>query len=270
MSEADMISNQSAPLTVDNLVRDLCAIGLKEGDRVIVHSSLNKIGWACGGPVAVIHALQQVLTPDGALVMPTLSTHLTEPSHWKNPPVPESWWQTIRDHMPAYDPDTTPTRSMGLIPETFRKFPGVMRSSHPACSFAAWGKDAQEITREHQLDDPCGMRTPLGWLYENGGKVLLIGVGYDRNTSLHLAESMIEDAPLCDQGSPMIINGKREWVTYTNTGYDGECFIELGEAFEAAQSVEPCTIGNAPSRLINQRELVDFALSWMRSNPEKL
>ena len=39
------------------------------------------------------------------------------------------------------------------------------------------------------------MDSPLGELYKNEGSILLIGVGYDSNTSLHLAETMVDNFP---------------------------------------------------------------------------
>ena len=87
--------------------------------------------------MAVIVALQKALGSDGTLVMPAHSPDLTEPSGWESPPVPESWWPVIRENMPAYDPELTPTRSMGIIAETFRKQRGVLRSAHPQVSFCA-------------------------------------------------------------------------------------------------------------------------------------
>ena len=53
--------------------------------------------------------------------------------------------------MPAYDPDLTPTFHMGIIPETFRKQAGVLRSANPDASFAAWGQHAKQIADNHAL-----------------------------------------------------------------------------------------------------------------------
>jgi aminoglycoside 3-N-acetyltransferase len=69
------------------------------------HSSLSSIGWVCGGAGAVIQALEASLGKDGTLVMPAFSGGMTEPSHWQSPPVPDTWWETIRTSTPLYDPD---------------------------------------------------------------------------------------------------------------------------------------------------------------------
>ena len=139
MPEGQVVEKTETLATVESLQADFEALGVKKGMVLIVHSSLSAIGWVCGGAVAVIIALQEVLGETGTLVMPTHSTDLSDPSQWENPPVPESWWQTIRETMPAYAPDLTPTRSMGKIVETFRKQDGVLRSAHPLHSFCARG-----------------------------------------------------------------------------------------------------------------------------------
>jgi len=55
-------------------------------------------------------------------------------------------------------------------------------------SFAAIGHHAGEITSGHRIDEQLGITSPLGRIYDLEGSVLLLGVGHDTNTSLHLAE----------------------------------------------------------------------------------
>lgn len=99
MSEADATARSPAPRTRDSLTADVRPLGLEAGMTVLVHSSLSSLGWVNGGPVAVVQALMDVITADGTIVMPS-HAGLSGPAVWENPPVPESWWQVIRDTMP--------------------------------------------------------------------------------------------------------------------------------------------------------------------------
>lgn len=106
-------------------------MGLEEGMVVIVHSSLSAFGWICGGPVTVVQAFMDSVGEEGTIVMPTQTADNSDPSGWQNPPVPQEWWPIIREEMPAFDPEVTPTRGMGKVVEAFRTYPGVKRSVHP-------------------------------------------------------------------------------------------------------------------------------------------
>jgi aminoglycoside 3-N-acetyltransferase len=259
---------ETAPVTVDSLSDDLRALGLQAGMLVLVHSSLSALGWVCGGPVAVIEALENVLGPDGTLVMPTHSGDLSEPSYWENPPVPESWWPVIRATMPAFQPDLTPTRGMGAIAECFRKQAGVQRSAHPAVSFAARGPLAEVITAGHTLAASLGAGSPLDHLYAQDGWVLLLGVGHGNNTSLHLAEYRA-DFPgkrIVQQGAPVLVDSVRQWVTYDDLDFDDEDFPQIGAVFEAAGGGQRGPVGSGETRLMRQRQLVDFAVTWIAAN----
>jgi aminoglycoside 3-N-acetyltransferase len=254
------------PVSTASLTADLRALGVRPGATMIVHSSLSSLGWVIGDAPAVIAALTNALGPDGTLVMPTHSGGLSDPAGWVAPPVPIEWHGRIRAEMPAYDPAITPTRIMGAIPESFRTHPGVRRSAHPRQSFAARGTHATFVTDDHALDCAMGERSPLARLYDLDADVLLLGVGHERNTSLHLAEYRASwpSKRHTTFASPVTIDGERRWFEVDDLDFDDSDFARLGDDFER-ETGSPLlgTVGIAGARLMRQRALVDYAADWM-------
>ncbi|GAB1422094.1 AAC(3) family N-acetyltransferase [Anaerolineales bacterium] len=270
MPEQETINENYLPLSREMLTEQLAAAGLAAGQSVLVHSSLSRLGWVIGAEVTVIQALLSVLGTSGTLMMPTHSASNTCPAHWQNPPVPKSWWPMIQAHMPAYDARFTPTREMGRIAETFRCWPGVLRSEHPIGSFAALGPAAKDLLHDHQLEDMFGERSPIGRLYEADGYIALLGVLHENNTSLHLAEYRADYAAKhwLEEGTAMYQGGQREWVTYSQLSLETDDFNTIGNAYEAQQHIPLYMIGQATLRFMKQAPLVDFAVDWMNEHRE--
>lgn len=262
------MSEENKIVLKEDILSAFRSLGIKEGMNIMVHTSLRSIGYVCGGAQTVIEALLESVGTEGTVMMPTQSWKNLDPEtgvHWE---VPESEWDSIRKNWPAYDKDITPTNTMGAVSEMFRKWKGTLRSNHPARSVAANGKNAGFLTENHDLSDIFGETSPIAKLYNLGGYVLLVGVGYDKNTSLHLADSRAEypGKHFCTEHSAVFENGKRVWKAYDTLFVDGEDFDEIGEAFEKEYPVAKATLGKAVIRLMNQRELVDFAVKWIEKN----
>ena len=124
------------------------------------------------------------------------------------------------------------------------------------------------MTENHSLTDIFGDHSPIGRLYGLDGHVLLIGVGYDKNTSLHLADVRAEypGKHTVIESSAIQVGGQRIWKSYETLAVDGEDFPAIGAAFEQTGKVRHVPLGNGILSMMGQRALVDFAVEWIREN----
>jgi aminoglycoside 3-N-acetyltransferase len=256
----------AVPLTRGTLAADLAASGLNAGDTVLVHSSLRAIGWVCGGAVAVVQALLDILGPEGTLVVPAMTAGNRDPSTWQ-PPVPPSWWPIIRDSLPGFDPALTPSEAVGAVAEQVRTWPGAVRSDHPQSSFAAVGSRAAALMAGHRLDCHLGEESPLARLAAAGARVLLLGVGYHRATVFHLAEYRQADPPRRDYSCAVLTGRQRRWITYRDVDLDDSDFGRLGRDFERETGlVLVGRVGAATTPRFGVPDAVDFARSWLATH----
>ena len=170
----------------DEIIQKLKEVGLKNGDTVMVHTSLGKMGYVCGGAQAVIEALMEVVGDSGTIMMPTQSWKNLDPEtgvHWE---ADQKDWQLIRDNWPAYDKNLTPTNTMGAVAEMFRQVPGSVRSDHPARSVCAWGRYAEYPGKhtcvEHSAVSEAGKRVWKAYetLVVDGNDFEKIGEDYEK------------------------------------------------------------------------------------------
>ncbi|MCX7916958.1 MAG: AAC(3) family N-acetyltransferase, partial [bacterium] len=163
-------------LTKEDIKRDLQKLGIKKGDKIIVHSSLSSIGYVIGGAKTVCESIMEVIKEEGVLIMPSFNHGLI-----------------FKDKISTYfSPVETPTIN-GSIPDTFWKMKGVYRSLDPTHSFAVWGKNAKEYVKYHHKGLTMGKFSPLYFLEKEGGKIVLIDT-FTANTFHHVVE-MTNDVP---------------------------------------------------------------------------
>lgn len=166
-------------ITFERLVNDLRTCGLKEGDDILVHTSLSKIGYVENGPETVVSALKKVIGEKGNILMPTS-------------PNAGLQLEYIRS-LEAFDVKNSPS-ALGAITEYFRKLPNVKRSAHPTEPVACIGPDADFYTEGHLGElTPYTDRSPFARISARGGKILYIGVTFDNaGTNLHTLEDAVD------------------------------------------------------------------------------
>lgn len=250
------------PVTGPTLTRDLASLGVAPGTTLTVHSSLRSLGFVVGGPPTVVRSLLEALGPDGTLVMPAATPQCADPATWSSPRLPEEWLDEVRHHLPLFDVQTTPT-SLGAIPETFRTWPGTRRSDHPLESVCARGPRAEEITSVHPLEFSEGHGGPFGRLHDLESRILLLGVGFNRCTALHYAESLAPKRRETTVRFPMLDGDQRVWREVPNVADDLDThFPRIGEEVLATGRARRGRVGQADAILVDMRDLVDLAVGY--------
>jgi aminoglycoside 3-N-acetyltransferase len=168
-------------VTRADLSRAFTGLGLKTGDVVMVHSSLSSFGRVEGGADAVIDALLETVGAEGTIVMPTFSVNRRKLDDFTEEILP-------------FDPAETPVWT-GAVAEQFRQRPGVIRSTHPTHSLAALGPRAKEMVAS------------LENLVNFNGYVLLLGVGLEANSTMHIAEAIANPPQFKERVSQYQLNG---------------------------------------------------------------
>lgn len=215
-----------------------------------------------GSARGVIEGLQRAVGDGGTIMMPTYSGDNSDPDSWIHPPVPDSWVEEIRAEMLPYDPARTPSRKMGVVPELFRTWPGVVRSPHPLSSFAAIGPHARALCGHHPYDHRFGPASPLGRLAELGGKVLLLGAPDDTLALLHLTSHLVPHRTPVRLRSRVLRDGSGDWVDFDDIDYPWDWFDEAMRYLREIGVAVDGFVGKARATLMSAPAAVAAATDW--------
>lgn len=150
-----------------DIVKNLEALGINSGDKLLIHASYKSLGEVDGGIETVIEAFKEAVGKEGTLMFPTFT------------------YENVNGANPVFNIKTSPS-CVGMIPEVFRHGKDVVRSLHPTHSLAVWGKDKEYYVANHHNDQNClDKNSPIMKLKNAGGKILLVGCGLKKNTLLH-------------------------------------------------------------------------------------
>ncbi len=265
MKKQEMNTIESV-VTKEDLIKALKYIGVCTNMNVEVHASLSSLGYVAGGARTVVDALMEMITDGGTILMPTQTTDNTDPSSWVNPPANPSLWDTIRESMPAYNPECSDLSSMGAIVENFRHREGVVFSNHPSTSFAAWGRYARLLCNRQSIHFPLAEESPIARLYELKGYVLLIGVDFSKATCLHLGEYRTEARPIIIRNSCMMADGERVWKKYLDLDIDSSDFDRIRTELEKNDLVKETILNRCRIQLFPISIAVDESTNYFEKN----
>ncbi len=206
-------------------------LGIQKNDTVLVHSSMRSIGGVEGGCDGLIDAFTEYLSA-GLFV------------------VPSHTWDRVNAENPLFDVKKTMPCTGALCTVAVGRCDGV-RSLHPTHSVVAFGKRAKEFV---QGEETSRTPTPKGgvWdrLYDENAKILLIGIGHERNTYFHAVDERL-DLPDCLADMPFEAeitdkDGKIYKTTmFPHKGHRSEHFPNYKPALDYFGAVTYGKLGNA-------------------------
>lgn len=236
-------------------------LGVKEGMTLLVHSSLKGFDFLVGGPEMFVEALIETVGYEGTIVMPLQCGQNSEPSRWMYPPIDFSLIKKVREERLPFNPKTSDIYHMGKLVEAFRRHEDVYFTSHPSCSFIAYGKFAKYICAAQPNDFCLGVGSPLHRLYDTKSYSLLINVDYDNATILHLAESLTEVRPIIVECS-MLKEGSTKLLEYALDA--NEEFIEIGKQLENKQQVRVLKKEEITLKLFRNDSMVNQGIEFFK------
>lgn len=219
-------------MTKQEIVNGLRGLGIKNGDMILLHSSLYSLGHVDGGPEAVIDAFIEAIGPEGTLLVPVFG-------------------------------------DLGILTKTLQNRPGAITSPCPVGTVAALGKAAEELCRDHWKPESChGEGTPFKRLADMGGYVCLMGVDQDRNTSLHGIEAELRLAYL-GSTTHQYTTPEGETVSKTWKYYPGphRDFIALDHHLKERGFMKQARIGNSQVRMIQAKGMWECGMELGAADP---
>lgn len=164
-------------LRKEDLIQQIVQLGIAKNDTVVVHVSMRSIGMIENGASGLIDAFCDYLS-EGLFIVPTHS------------------WHFVNQDNPVYNVGKTPA-CIGAVSEVAAFRNDGIRSLNPTHSAWVCGKNAEVFVQgEEKLVTPAPPGSLWSRLADVGAKILLIGVGNDKNSFIHAIE---EEADIPDR-----------------------------------------------------------------------
>jgi len=261
-----MQTNSGEPRRVlpEELTEVFSNLGLREGNKVVLHTSLPRIGIVEGGAAMVIHRLLGVLGKKGTLLLPTFTSVTRHASMHDDFTKLGCWCEGKEDRHIPFIPELQPDKELGEVAHRLCSWPASRRSKHPAYSFVAAGSDSDELVKGYSLTDPL---QPLRTFLRREPFVLTIGMDLSSATAIHLAEEKVLPDKFVKERALVVGSAGQTWVDVVALG----CSMGFNRVESAGRVfLRETQLGNARVRIYSMKELVLAAERVLGDEPSAL
>ena len=257
--------------TCESLAIEIKNLGVSSGDTVLVHSSYKSLGKMERGAETIVRALQEVITYQGLLLMP--SFNLTKEGELKvHPTSGVLYTGHTRDE--TWDIEKSKS-TVGWITEYFRQLPATYRSDNYSHSIGGWGRDSIPFLCGHMSNrepispwdrEPWGRTygrdSPFYRAYEQSGKIMMLGdIPWSSCTYIHFIETLYWNILLESDDS----------ARYPKMNLDnvGRFWMDISKKGDLDQFMNTGSVGDANCKLFQIRKFVDTVLESVKENPDR-
>ena len=242
------------------LQEQIQAMGIVPSDTVLIHTSMRAVGEVENGAHGVIDAFREFLS-EGLFLVPTHT------------------WDCVNREHPVYDVTKT-IPGIGALPRAAAFRPDGIRSLHPTHSMWATGKGAARyIQNEENAPTPGTPGYAWARLADVNAKILLIGVGNDKNTFIHAVEEMADipdrlaqepyEVTILDWEGRIYRHAYRGHFCSRSTDVSRQ-FVNFEKPFVALGAQKFGKFGNAEVRIVDAKRCRDILFKIYSRTKEDL
>ncbi len=245
------------PIDKERLVKDLKALGVRQGDLLNVKVSMSSIGYVVGGAKTLIDALLEVVGSKGTIVTDSFVNAYTLPLNKRDA-------QKVSDRFtPSY---------AGALANTMLYHPNAYRSTHPVQCFVAIGAQAKELMVNH---------TPESYAYDvlrvmaQSGEGRNLKLGTDEKVvgvgTTHVAIGLLKLHQNRPRAGVNYYDYETGQIRIFERNWSGACarglinFLPLYRKGGAILSEGK--VGNADSKITDMKKTLEIELETLSRNP---
>ena len=233
--------------TKNQIIKQLENMNAPQDSVVLMHSSLRSVGDVEGGGEGLLDALIEYFTAEDGLFC--VATHT---------------WGNLGTDKITLDM-TSPESNLGAFATIAAKDKRGIRSENPPHSMAVFGDRAKAeafVRDDASVTTPTAPESCYGKLFDMNGRVLLVGVGQNKNTYLHCVDEILKTPDRMSE-EPTRLTVKRldgEVIERDITFYDesryGDVslrFTKYELPFRYLRCIVDGFLGDAPAQLCDAR-----------------